>query len=83
LARVVRTTDGRLVLDETGRLPGRGAYPCRTAACWTTALAKGTLQRALAAPLDSDARAALEAGIARMTTTMMKMTNEGEARGQE
>ena len=38
LVRIVRTPDGELKIDETGRLAGRGAYLCRDAACWTTAL---------------------------------------------
>jgi len=82
LVRVVRTPAGDLRLDETGRLAGRGAYLCRDAACWRTALDKGGLQRALHAPLTGEIRAALEAGP--MTNeTMTTMTNEGDTRGEE
>ena len=34
LIRLVRQADGRVVVDETGRLPGRGAYLCRKQECW-------------------------------------------------
>ena len=50
LVRIVRTPSGEMKIDETGRLAGRGAYLCRDAACWTTALERGTLGRALEAP---------------------------------
>lgn len=33
LIRVLRTPDGDIVLDLTGKKSGRGAYICRSAAC--------------------------------------------------
>ena len=48
LLRVVRTPGGAIVLDPTGRAPGRGAYVCADAACQAAALTKGALRRALA-----------------------------------
>ncbi len=48
---MVRTPDGRITFDETGRLAGRGAYLCADGNCWRQALEKGTLQRALEVPL--------------------------------
>lgn len=47
LVRLVRTPDGHVVIDPTGKRAGRGAYLCATADCWTTALRRGTLTRAL------------------------------------
>jgi predicted RNA-binding protein YlxR (DUF448 family) len=73
------------VLDETGRLAGRGAYLCRDDACRTTALAKGILQRALAVVPPPDVWDAL-ADACRTTTTKMTImmtTNEGGTRGEE
>jgi len=61
LVRVVRTPQGRVVLDTTGKTPGRGAYLCRKPSCWDMRVAVPRLQRALRATLDEDARAALEA----------------------
>jgi predicted RNA-binding protein YlxR (DUF448 family) len=50
LMRVVRTGEGVLELDRTGRLNGRGAYLCRDAACLRKAVKTRALERALEAP---------------------------------
>ena len=63
-------------IDETGRLAGRGAYLCRDAGCWTLAVERGALGRALEAAVPDDLRATLAAG----PTTRM---NEGGVSGQE
>ena len=34
LIRLVRRPDGDVIIDESGRQPGRGAYLCRKAECW-------------------------------------------------
>ncbi len=51
LVRVVRlvSPDGEstVVVDETGKRSGRGAYICRQQTCWETALAQQQLERAL------------------------------------
>lgn len=47
LVRVVRTPEGRVELDATGKKNGRGAYVHETRACWEEALKKGRLDRAL------------------------------------
>ena len=59
---MVRTPDGRVLLDPTGRANGRGAYLCRDSACWAGALKRGTLDRALATPIPDALRATLTAG---------------------
>ena len=69
---------GELKIDESGRLNGRGAYLCRDAACWTTALERGALARALEAPVTAELREAIKAHAATMTTT-----TEGGERGKE
>lgn len=45
--RVVRTPDGQVVLDGTGKRSGRGAYVCRTSECLVRAVKGGRLNRAL------------------------------------
>jgi uncharacterized protein len=65
-----------MMMDETGRRAGRGAYLCRDAGCWTLAAERGALGRALAAPVPATLREELLAGPAMMPTT-------GGARGQE
>jgi predicted RNA-binding protein YlxR (DUF448 family) len=67
-----------VTIDETGRAAGRGAYLCRDAGCWTTALGKGALGRALEVPLPAEVRETLLARAAEMT-----MNDEGGVRGQE
>jgi predicted RNA-binding protein YlxR (DUF448 family) len=47
LVRLVRTPEGALVIDQTGRRNGRGAYLCRQRTCWETALKSGQVGRAL------------------------------------
>jgi predicted RNA-binding protein YlxR (DUF448 family) len=59
LVRVVRTADGRVVIDPTGKLAGRGAYVHAQRDCWQAALA-GALARALKAQLSDDDRRTLE-----------------------
>ena len=65
LMRVVRTAEGTLVLDATGKQNGRGAYLCRSAACLERAYKTRALERALEAPLNDALKAALEAEAAR------------------
>jgi uncharacterized protein len=45
LVRIVRTPEG-LMVDETGKLPGRGAYLHSDPACWEQGI-KGSLAKAL------------------------------------
>ncbi|HLB23467.1 MAG TPA: YlxR family protein [Dehalococcoidia bacterium] len=47
LVRVVRTPEGRVELDPTGKKNGRGAYVHETRECWDEALKKERLGRAL------------------------------------
>jgi hypothetical protein len=76
---VVRTPDGRVQLDPTGRANGRGAYLCRDVACWTGALKRGTLDRALASQLPDELRAVLTAGPAHHIMTIDTNTNDTTA----
>jgi predicted RNA-binding protein YlxR (DUF448 family) len=59
LLRVVRTPSGEVVVDPTGRLPGRGAYLCRDAACWEVAGRRNALERALKVPVPASLLVAL------------------------
>ena len=77
LQRIVRTPDGRVVIDETGRLSGRGAYACPGTDCLTTAIKRGALARALETPLPATFLEDIASGA--ITTNKI----EGGARGQE
>lgn len=46
LLRIVRKPDGDIVVDETGRTPGRGAYVCKAGDCMRTAIVKHIFNRA-------------------------------------
>ena len=47
LCRVVRTPEGEVRIDESGRANGRGAYLCRDTACLDKAVKSRALERAL------------------------------------
>jgi predicted RNA-binding protein YlxR (DUF448 family) len=47
LVRLVRTPEGQLVVDKTGKQNGRGAYLCRQRSCWEAALTGRPLSKAL------------------------------------
>lgn len=61
LLRIVRTPQGRVEMDPTGKKSGRGAYLCATRSCWTTALKKKRLEQELETTISEEDRAALEA----------------------
>jgi predicted RNA-binding protein YlxR (DUF448 family) len=62
LVRVVRAPDGIVALDRSGKAPGRGAYLCADGSCWSSALKKKSIERALSAPLPAELKAELEHG---------------------
>ena len=60
LVRVVRTAEGAVQVDETGRRNGRGAYLHADPACWRIALGRDALGRALHTAVTASDRLALE-----------------------
>jgi predicted RNA-binding protein YlxR (DUF448 family) len=66
LLRLRLGDEGRVVLDPTGKGPGRGAYLCRRPACWQAPELAGRLAHALRCPrpaVDPEEMAALAAGL--------------------
>ena len=55
LFRIVRTPEGDIVFDKTGKLNGRGAYICRDDGCWDDDVYRGKLQAALKIEIDDSA----------------------------
>lgn len=53
LIRVVRSPEGEVSLDPTGRKAGRGAYLCRSEACLEKAMKSKALERSLEAAVDT------------------------------
>jgi len=64
LVRVVRTPDGSVVVDTTGKAHGRGAYLCNQRACWQRALERGSIGRALKTRLSDEDRVRIETYLA-------------------
>jgi predicted RNA-binding protein YlxR (DUF448 family) len=62
LVRVVRTPDGTVMLDLSGRQPGRGAYLCADGSCWKAAVRKRSIERALEVTLPAELVARLAQG---------------------
>jgi len=56
LIRVVRTSDGNVEVDTSGKKAGRGAYLCRAPACWEVGVKGGRLEYALRTSLNQDNR---------------------------
>ena len=47
LVRILRTPSGEILIDERGKLSGRGAYICKSAACLKKARKAGRIERSL------------------------------------
>lgn len=54
LIRIVRTPDGTIQVDRTGKLNGRGAYLCDDLSCLRTARKRRSLQRSLDTPIPDE-----------------------------
>ena len=63
MLRIVRTPEGEVCCDETGRRAGRGAYICPHGTCLAAALKKKSLERALQQPLPPEVRERLAAEV--------------------
>ncbi len=60
LIRVVRTTDGTVCLDRSGKLNGRGAYVCPDPECLKKARKARSLERSLEAEIGQEVYDRLE-----------------------
>ena len=54
LIRVVRSPEGEVSLDATGKKPGRGAYVCRDPECLKRAIKQRQLERQLQVTLTEE-----------------------------
>lgn len=59
LIRVVKSPEGQVAMDPTGRKPGRGAYVCKSAECLKRAIKQKQLERAFECPLGDEVKDAL------------------------
>ena len=60
MMRVLKTPEGEIVLDVTGRKNGRGAYLCRSRECFQKAVESRGLERSLKAQIPAEVYEALE-----------------------
>lgn len=63
LLRVVRTPEGEIMLDPTGKKPGRGAYLCASEACLAQAVKAKRLEKALEQAVSAAVYEQLRAGL--------------------
>jgi uncharacterized protein len=68
LLRVVRTPDGHVQLDATGKKAGRGAYLCAKLSCWEIALKRKRLESEFEVTISAEDRAALDAFVSTLPT---------------
>lgn len=59
LLRIVRSPEGEISLDMTGKKNGRGAYVCPNPECITKAVKEKRLERALEKPISQEVYAQL------------------------
>ena len=60
LVRVVKSPEGEISIDLTGKKPGRGAYVCRDAACLAKARKAKRLERAFSCDIPDDVYDSME-----------------------
>ena len=72
LIRAVRSPEGEVTLDPTGKKAGRGAYVCMNADCLKRALKQKQLDRALETQLG-------ESAVLALTQTMDRLLHKEDA----
>ena len=81
LIRIVRTPEGEIVIDPTGKRAGRGAYLCPVQRCWQVVLnANGRqLGRALKVPIPAEVLPRLREFAAGLPATLPEEEQETSA----
>lgn len=54
LVRIVKTPDGNIAVDLTGKMAGRGAYLCKDEACLEKAIKTRKIERTLKSQITSE-----------------------------
>ena len=60
LVRIVRSKEGAVSVDLTGKMPGRGAYICKSADCLKSAQKAKRLERSFSAKIEPEIYERLE-----------------------
>ncbi len=77
LNRIIRTPEGNVLYDPTGKAQGRGAYLCNDLACWEKAISGNFLDRALRTKLTPAHRAALQTEMESRKTLPARTSDNG------
>lgn len=60
MLRIVRTPEGDVVVDESGKKNGRGTYVCKNSACFEKAVKTKKIEKSLEVQLSKEALAKLK-----------------------
>lgn len=60
LIRIVKTPQGKVIVDPSSKAPGRGAYLCHSPSCWEQGLKKNRLDHALRGRMSPEERHLLQ-----------------------
>lgn len=80
LVRIVRSPEGVVQVDPSGKAAGRGAYLCRAGVCWRGALTGGRLSAALKTSVAAEDLSRLAAFAATLPETLSADPVEGAAK---
>ena len=81
LMRVVRTPEGKAVVDPRGKLSGRGAYLCPWPECFRARRVRDALERALGMAVDDEEWSRLEAELDRLAAERRATLMEEQTAG--
>ncbi|GCF07044.1 hypothetical protein KDI_06080 [Dictyobacter arantiisoli] len=68
LLRIVRTPDGHVLIDATGKKSGRGAYLCARLSCWQKALKEHRIEQVFETVISDEDRQGLDDYVATLPT---------------
>ena len=56
MIRIVNTSDGRIEVDASGKMSGRGAYLCKHVDCWEQGLKGNRLEYSLKTSINQESK---------------------------
>lgn len=65
LIRIVKNSEGNISIDPVGKLPGRGAYICRSVECFDSAVKSKRLEKAFKGRIPDEIYAGLRETLAK------------------
>lgn len=83
LTRIVRTPDGQVLIDLSGKQNGRGAYLCDRRSCWERAATSSVLSRALNVDLTDETLQSLREFAANLAENEATSVNDPVAGARE